>query len=472
MLRLLQFSTRFNYRYLPVQLGIMATFACMPFWLRMPYAAFTYDPLYGMGFLITLPIIWTILTWLLAGMPGFAHIMNNVVRFVFTVAIIALAVWMWLSVRWSFMTGHDQPNVAQSAALQFSMIALWVVAVASAAPPPRFIASILVFNGIWNSAIAILQVANKGAIGLSFLGEFKIAVDASNANVLLSNGVRWLRPSGLLPHPNTLAGILLVGLLATTVFILSEKGLLRRIGIAAAVFILWGFLLTFSRAGILGFAAGAFALLPFIIPYLRIKAVRRAIFIAITALIFTSGLFFSSYRQLILTRAGVGTESVELRSIADRLIFSLFAYRAVTESNQNLFFGVGAGNFPWRSSYYLVETDYDLRGNNVHHVFLSAWVETGLVGYTLFVIALFMGFQAGLQSVTPRTQKHREANALAKDDQIARAAFLAGVVALGIVGLFDHYPWTMIQFQALWWGLLATASVQVIASKPPSEIKE
>ncbi len=30
----------------------------------------------------------------------------------------------------------------------------------------------------------------------------------------------------------------------------------------------------------------------------------------------------------------------------------------------------------------------------------------------------------------------------------------------GVIGLLDHYPWTLIQFQTAWWGLLAVSLEQ------------
>ncbi|MDX1993637.1 MAG: O-antigen ligase family protein [bacterium] len=424
----------------------------------MPYAPGTYDPLYGAGFLLSLPIALTIFAWLLGGLPGLGQLLRDPIRRVWAVALVGLAVWMWLSVRWSFMSGHGQPNVAQSTAFQFSMVVLWALAAACAGPPPRSVAVVIIISAGLNTLLALLQTAQQGAVGLSVLGEFGYRAEATGAPVLMSGGLRWLRPFGLLPHPNMLAGILTVGFLATPVLMSLMRGKARLIAVGVIVFVLWGLLLTFSRAALLGTAAGAFALLPVLWRWLRRRENTRWVLLAIGACLITGAVFGYSYRDLLIVRTGIGGENTEMRSIADRWVFSLFAYRALTESNQTLFFGLGAGNFPWRSSYYLAETDYDLRGNNVHHIFLSALVETGIVGYGLFVLAVFAGFEAGLRALKPDGL-----NA----DFVARACFLAGVVAYGIIGLFDHYPWTMLQFQTLWWGLLAMSAVPLNQPSPP-----
>jgi uncharacterized membrane protein YccC len=38
-----------------------------------------------------------------------------------------------------------------------------------------------------------------------------------------------------------------------------------------------------------------------------------------------------------------------------------------------------------------------------------------------------------------------------------RLALIAGIIAFAVIGLVDHYPWTLIQTQTLWFGLLAIA---------------
>lgn len=429
--------------------GAILTLLATPFWRRMPYAVGTYHPLYGLGFFITLPILLTITAWAASGFAGLDRVLCDPLRRIGVLALWALAGWMWLSVRWSFMAGHDQPNVAQSAALQFSLIAGWATAVASISLSPRLAAAALVATASVSGGVAILQAHQQSTLGLEFFGEFAASPDWAGANVLMAGGVRWLRPAGFLPHPNTLAGALLPGLLATAAFLQAPSRRVRSVGLGALALILWGFLLTFSRAGFLGFAAGGFALVPLLRTALGQAARRRGLIVGLVLVLVIGGAFGGSYRALLTARTGGGSENTEMRSIADRLVFSLFAYRALTEARQNLVFGIGAGNFPWRSSYYLAETDYDLRGNNVHHLFLSALVETGLVGYGLFVLATFSLFEAGLR------QQRRGSRAA---DVTAQAGFLAAVVGFGVIGLFDHYPWTMIQFQALWWGLLNLAS--------------
>jgi O-antigen ligase len=179
-----------------------------------------------------------------------------------------------------------------------------------------------------------------------------------------------------------------------------------------------------------------FAALPLI---WRAAARQRARLVALagTALII-GGLFIALYGPFVAARAGAGEESIELRSAADRAVYAEFALRAVDESP---LVGLGIGNFAWRASAYLQATAFDLRGQPVHHIYLLAFAELGLIGLLLLSAALTLGIEAALQAC----RLHRD---------VSRAALTGAVIALAFVGLFDHYPWTLLQFQTLWWGLL------------------
>lgn len=461
-------------RLLPVQIGVMLSLLCVPLWLRMPYAPTTYDPMYGFGFLLTLPMLATVLAWVLAGVPGLRDLWRDRLRLAWVLALIALGAWMHLSVSWSFI-GAERGlfNVGQSAAIRFTLVVAWVMAAACAGPPPRVTAAALVIAACAHTLIGVLQVAQQGSIGLAALGEFDLDPARSGVSVLEAGGERWLRPYGLLPHPNPYGGFLMVGLLAALGFVFAEDRRLRLPATAAAGWILYGLLLSFSRGAWLGFAAGAVMALPLLLRFaLRNRAAWGRFAAALGLMLVVGAGFAAAYSPLILARTGAGTEGVEVRSLTDRLIFTLFAYRAATDSPQNTLLGVGAGNFPWRAAYYLAETEYDLRGDNVHHVYLSALAETGLVGLALLTAAVVLGVEGVLRrvkvGVSPSPpgpvslkgrggDRRRLAVAGASHERTHRLALLAGFTALATVALFDHYPWTLLHFQALWWGLLALA---------------
>jgi O-antigen ligase len=164
--------------------------------------------------------------------------------------------------------------------------------------------------------------------------------------------------------------------------------------------------------------------------------------------------FFAAYQPLLAARAGEGEESVELRSVSDRIVFINFALRSISERPV---LGVGIGNFPWRTSYYLAETTFALRGDNVHFVLLAAAAELGLVGLGLLVTALGAGVVAVVKGLRAPIDAENTLDARA-----ARLAFFVVFVALTAVGVLDHYPWSQLQFQVAWWGSLAAAMPRAV----------
>jgi hypothetical protein len=472
-------------RLLITQLAILAAFALMPFWYRLPARPEIFPPLYVSRFSLLLPLLLAIGTWLLTGLPGFAALRrSDAWRRSWVLALLGLALWGLLSTNWAFVRFRD-PSAGETAALQFGIVALFAVVVASAAPPVRVIVAVLALGLVPNALVTLAQAANQGALGLASLGEFPFHASWEGVSILRAGNLTYVRPYGLMPHPNATAGMLMIGVVASAVWLFHPRVLIR---VGAAVLCVLGLaalLLTFSRAAWLGLASGGLFLLlglwrtlfgerwtiarkvRFTRPMhhenagvtvpLPPPAARRALFatlaLAAVLTLAVGGWFFAQYRPFLAARVGQGEESIELRSVADRIVFTDFALRSIRERP---ILGVGIGNFPWRASYYIAETFYDLRGDNVHHVFLSAWAELGTVGLALLVVALVCGVAAAVRLQFPNPAVPLP-SAFKERTSPYRVALLAIVGALVVVGLFDHYPWTMLHFQVAWWGSLAGA---------------
>lgn len=437
-----------RFKLLPlVHVGILLTFLLIPVWLRVPQIP-VFAPLYVTRFLIFLPMLWTIFWWLLLGCPGLLAFCQSRARVLWAFALLLLALWGFTSQVWAFQR-VDYPQVAGSAALQLGVAVLFVLAVACATPKPRVLIGTLVLGLVGNAAIVVAQALNQASLGLTLLGEFPFTVDTLGASVLRSGALRWVRPYGLLPHPNMAAGALLVGIFAACAWLLSTRRWQQLAGIALVAFGGWALLLTFSRAAWGGLGIGGLALLLFVRPHLRRVETRVVIGIAGVAALAVGVAFFAAYQPLLAARAGEGEESVELRSVSDRIVFINFALRSISERPV---LGVGIGNFPWRTSYYLAETTFALRGDNVHFVLLAAAAELGLVGLGLLLIALGAGVVAVVKGLRALIDAE---NSL--ESRAARLACFAIFVSLTAVGVLDHYPWSQLQFQVAWWGSLAAA---------------
>lgn len=427
-----------TWRYRIPQLGILISLSLAPAWLKWPDAPPPFTATYVLGFVLAVPLLLTSLSWLMLGAPGLRALRDGP-RLVFALALLMLAGWATLTQEWAFVAA-DHPGVASNAALQLWLVTGFAIVTLCVAPPPRWMAGVLAVSLVWHGGLGALQVAAQSDIGLAALGEFSLDPAQSGVSVIQAGEVRWLRPYGLLSHPNPYAGWLIVGLMAACAGLLHARRRVRAISAGLFFFGLWLLGLSFSRGAWLGFALGLLAILPLV--WRQANAMRRVLPFVTLALLM--GIVFAwQYTPLLAARAGVNQENTELRSVADRVVYTQIAVDAAAN---HFFFGVGGGNFPWYASAYLfTRTDYDLRGDNVHQVFLSVIAELGVIGYGLLILAFVAGCEAALRAIKT------------SHDAPARIGFLAAFLAWLVIGLFDHYPWTLLSFQMTWLALLAAA---------------
>jgi len=426
------YARKLDLRHLTLQTGIGLSFLLMMGWMRLLPPPFGAPDLNVTRFALFWAMLATALLWLVSGTPGFADLGRDRLRALWAVALLLLAIWAYASQSWAF-TREIDPKVSLSAGLGWCVVALFALVIACAAER-RVIITLMLVAGSLVAIVTLLQVARQSTLGLYFLGEFPSSLESGGKSILVAGDWRYLRPAGFYPHPNMLGGFLAVCVLFASPQVVITNGWRRALSLGVLALLFAALLLTFSRSAWLGLAAGGLAL------WLLLRAGWLRWLPALLVGTLTAGVFFAAYSPLIAARAGVGEESIELRSVADRIVFTDFALRAIQEQP---IIGQGVGAFPWRAAAYIRETFYDLVGDQVHQVFLAAWAEMGVVGLILFAGALLMGFVAGLRAL--------------KQDRHERAALLAGVLTLIVIGLFDHYPYSQPPLMALWWGCLAAA---------------
>ena len=428
--------------------GILLTFALTIAWIKLPHAPRPFTSNYTFGFLIVIPLVWTLAIWIITSFLGFHKFVQSKLRIIWLVSLLMLVVWSFATQSWAFV-GDTQAGVGQNVTLQLVLVIGFAIVSACAAPSPRFIIAILLGTLIVSSVIGGWQVAKQSSLGLYALGEFSLDPTQSGVSIVQANNIRWLRPYGLLPHPNILAGLLAIGLVSSLVWILQPHQLKRWLGIIAYGLGLWIFLLTFSRGAWGSFGLGLLVTLPFILRYYNLS--RILLGIAIVSMAIGVGFMFL-YQPFILARTGVGQESVESLSVASRIVYNDIAFNAIQSQP---IAGIGGGNFPWYAAHYIhYNTTYDLRGDNVHNIYLGVWAEYGLIGLVLFCTAFLSGIAATIQRI--RTSERF---------RLERVALLCGVIIFLAIGIFDHYPWTMLHFQILWFGMLAVGMSDSMISK-------
>lgn len=410
----------------------------LPLWLKIGNPPAPFSPTYVLGFVVSGSMIASIGLWFVTACQGLKAFLQDWSALLWLIFLALLTGWTIISQEWAY--GHDKyGGLAQTTALQLLLVALFSLVLATGQLKVDWLMRLMLMQLVLHGIIGNLQVLMQSSLGLQGIGEFVLNPTYNGVSILQVGDFRWLRPYGLTPHPNIYGGLMAVTTLAAASWAFKDNRQ-RWLGLGLFGFGFYCLLLSFSRSAWLGFAGGGFFALSIVIlkPSLSIPQKWRKLgSLALIALFVGLG-FVAQYRDLLLTRAGVGTEGTELRSISDRLVYNQIAWDAIQHYPMR---GVGAGNYPWYAANYIhYKTDYDLRGDNVHNIYLGILADLGLIGFALFALMLVFGCWKAWRAV-----------------DLSRVALLAGFLALAVVGLLDHYTWSLLLMQAYWLGLLAVA---------------
>jgi len=263
---------------------------------------------------------------------------------------------------------------------------------------------------IYSSLIAITQFIKQSAIGGIFwwLGERSFNLITPGIAKAIVSGRLVLRPYATFPHPNVLAGFILVSLIL--IGINKEGGWRRIIKWAAQILGSIAIILSFSRATwLIGLLAGL---------VLVVRDWRKKKDMVIGLIIFLAligGLFYRFALPLS------GQEAIIQR-------FSL-AQIAIRMIKVNPLAGVGLNNFIPQLPNYWQQFGMTYWLQPVHNIFLLIAAETGLVGLVVFLWLLVLTFK-----------------------RLVAANYWLLVTVLSLIlalGLFDHYWFTLQQTQLL-----------------------
>lgn len=250
-------------------------------------------------------------------------------------------------------------------------------------------------------------------LGLNWPGLLDVSVRGASI-VRLADGLSFLRAYGTLPHPNILGGFTLLFLLGpAALFLRKEKpNLLALILFSLGVILL---ALTFSRSAWLGFI---FFLLVFVWKHKAFNHARLIAFIVVGVMSFTLTLL--PLQRLVQARINDSTSNTEKFSITARNFLTREALQMIRERPLS---GAGIGGFVLQLAEragqgYIVEP--------VHNLFLLAGAELGIPGL-LILVGLFILLGRGVVKTK-------------KLESVLAGATLTGI---GVIGLFDHYLWTL-----------------------------
>jgi len=316
----------------------------------------------------------------------------------------------------------------------------------------------LIFNGLFQSLLGIVQFVHNSSLGLHFLGESILGPNIDGVAKLLIDGEKHIRAYGTFPHPNILAGFLLIPLFLIITELIQRK--LRPTTLQPSfiqeddanhlpcaektpstraskvshgtilgfipIDFLWplfflmglGFALTFSRSAFVGLFFG-------LLIYVILIACTQDLIKKLKNSLRILPLFFIVFTLIII--ALLNTTSIfSGQSLQERKLFQYVSYETILIHPAR---GVGIGQF--------VLNEYQLHPNleswqyqPVHNLYLLVFGELGAIGF--FLLLLF------LISIILRVFAHKKARG---NSILTICSFCCIIFSFLIVSFFDHYFW-------------------------------
>lgn len=238
---------------------------------------------------------------------------------------------------------------------------------------------------------------------------------------------RWLRAYGAFPHPNVLAGFLATAMFLIIWLYQKTAESLKKILLPVIFAILsLGLFATFSKSVIATFVL--VIILWWVIIFIRQQSKEIKIDLLKFTLIFLviAAVFSAIFWEPVQTRI-YGAERLEVKSTTERLNYFGEAWQLI--KNHPLT-GVGLGNYT-----LAIHNDInpDLESWNyqpVHNIYLLILAELGIIGFILWLVLIFL-----LIKKIPITNYQLP-------------------ITILVVGLFDHYLWTLYFGIILFWLVL------------------
>ncbi len=259
--------------------------------------------------------------------------------------------------------------------------------------------------------IGLGQVVTTAPLGLP--GEMALTIDSPRAAVIISFERTWLRAYGMTFHPNVLGGFLMVGLTLGLPFLQSKFWRLVWFWLGFGLFFTFSRSAWLAAAVVIPLAGGwvAWKAPQYRRIYIRLSG-GMAVLLIVLAAVFAKPLI----ARIFISESYSETTSLIGRAELTRIALASVQHHPVT--------GIGAGNFP------LVQLQYKTLDppHYVHNVPLLLAAEIGILGGLLW-LALWVipVFQRSLQ-------RHPEP---------LTVTLVAAWFGLGIIALWDSYPWAL-----------------------------
>lgn len=306
---------------------------------------------------------------------------------------------------------------------------------------------VFIGSGLLQAIIAIAQFFYQKSLGLYIFEESILGPQVVGVAKIDMPGFEILRSYGTFPHANPLALFILLTLISLVVMFSTKQyqSLKYRLLFTTVSFLfVLAFLMSFSRA------IALIAALLFL-AYSAITSKRVLSLILLLNILTVSWLLYPELTHRYDPKTIIDSQAVNFR-----LFYNDIAIAMIKNSP---FWGVGAGNFVWRSADFwsrteLIEAALKKDGlgawifQPAHNVFLLIGAEVGMLGLVVFLLFLLIVFKQFLLRLTHINYKNYS---------------ILCILCLVALFFIDHYLWTLQQGSLLLWiglGLLAAESVK------------
>ncbi len=305
--------------------------------------------------------------------------------------------------------------------VEFSLLGLYIAKNRYTLSPIRYPLTLAV---VYSSIIAIMQFFFQSSLGGPFwwLGERTFSVATPGIAKTIINGELMMRPYGTFPHPNVLAGFVLVSLIFVIANFNSRSNRQKILRWLALILGIITIVLSFSRSVWL---IGLILFFFFLWQKIKKKFFWLATlgFLAVLTMFFyllphfsTNEAFFQRWQ--LMKAAGLMIKNAPLA-------------------------GIGLNNFIVRLPDYWPVTGFTYWLQPVHNLYLLIVAETGLVGLMIFFWLLILTYKRSLFLADARNKK------LFKTLTINHWSLVICLTAILLLGFVDHYWLTLQQTQLL-----------------------
>ena len=316
------------------------------------------------------------------------------------------------------------------------------------------ILAVLAGSAVVQSLIGIGQFVQQAGLGLGRLGEPLIGPNIGGAAKIIAEGGKVLRAYGTLPHPNVLAAFLIIGLLAMYHFWLRRpsewkffsgfRTLASDALLGTGIFVIvLGLTFAFSRAAWVVATAASLTIISYsLLSRINwIQAVRLSILLfAIVVILFTG------FKDFILPRAQVSPSEP---AVTQRLSYNQLALNII----QNNFLGVGIGN---QVLYSVKNEVYKRAGMNqvwqwqpIHNLYLLIASEVGVAGLLAWLVFLCGILISNFKFLISKKVLNSNSQLEISNSLLVIPTIM--LLALLLLGLFDHFLWTLQPGRLILW---------------------